>query len=254
MARLHLPTVTLAAATSVNVAATIAAMRACMEQVEFADCILLTDVDTPDLPTEIRVVPMDPLRSVMDYSRFMLTKLVEHIATPHVLVCQWDGFIVDASAWNPRFLDYDYVGAPWPQFADNYNVGNGGFSLRSRRLLEAMRDPAMIIGCPEDVVICRTNRALLEERHSIRFADVLTAADFAYERSRLTSQTFGFHGAFNMIPIMGADAFWRIYLSLDQRESLFTDYDLIFRQLGRSPSAWKRQLRLTVDRALSFFQ
>jgi hypothetical protein len=57
-----------------------------------------------------------------------------------------------------------------------------------------------------------------------------------------------------MIPIMGADAFWRIYLSLDQRESLFTDYDLIFRQLGRSPSAWKRQLRLTVDRALSFFQ
>ena len=34
-----------------------------------------------------------------------------------------------------RFFDYDYIGAPWPNNFVN-RVGNGGFSLRSKKFLE----------------------------------------------------------------------------------------------------------------------
>ena len=39
------------------------------------------------------------------------------------------------------FLEYDYVGAPWPPNQDDnsYGVGNGGFSLRSKsKMLECI--------------------------------------------------------------------------------------------------------------------
>ncbi|WP_321817168.1 MULTISPECIES: DUF5672 family protein [unclassified Paraburkholderia] len=44
----------------------------------------------------------------------MLKALVQHIATPWVLVAQWDGYVLDASRWSERFFEYDYIGAHWP--------------------------------------------------------------------------------------------------------------------------------------------
>lgn len=36
-----------------------------------------------------------------------------------------------------EFLEYDYIGAPWPKYQDDNNnhVGNGGFSLRSKKIM-----------------------------------------------------------------------------------------------------------------------
>jgi hypothetical protein len=56
---------------------------------------------------------------------------------------QADGFVIHPESWTDEFLDYDYIGAPWPLRKDAYvdpfgvhqRVGNGGFSLRSRKLL-----------------------------------------------------------------------------------------------------------------------
>ena len=39
---------------------------------------------------------------------------------------------------------------------------------------------------------------MLEERHGIRFADRVTAARFAFERTAPRDRPFGFHGIFNM--------------------------------------------------------
>ena len=254
MPRLELPTVTLCAVTSVNVPATVEALRACLEQVAFADCILLTDRQIEPSEPEIRRVPIAPLRSSRDYSTFLLSELGHHIATNHCLIVQWDGFVLDADRWDPGFLDFDYIGAPWPQFEDGHDVGNGGFSLRSRRLLEACRDPNFEIGHPEDVAICRTNRSLLEREHGIRFADRATASQFAFERTGTHEGAFGFHGIFNMIPALGADRFWEIYRRLDDPSSAFVDYSLLVRQLGAGRNAQRRRMRLTADRALSFFR
>src|SRR6185503_18873241 len=116
---------------------------------------------------------------------------------------QWDGFVIDAGSWREQFLEFDYIGAPWLQFADGYDVGNGGFSLRSRRLLEACAGADFIPSHPEDVAICRTNRPMLEKMHGIRFADAQLAETFAFERTA-PRPSFGFHGAFNLAPTVGA--------------------------------------------------
>jgi hypothetical protein len=182
------------------------------------------------------------------YSEFLLRGLVDHVRTDHCLVVQWDGFILDAGCWRPEFLDYDYIGAPWPQFHDGHDVGNGGFSLRSRRLLEACRDPAFQLVHPEDLAICRLNRQLLEQQHGIRFAGRAVADRFAYERSTPPGMTFGFHGIFNMVPALGSDRFWEIYRSLDERSTALVDYPLLMRQLHAGRKSAARRARLTLDR------
>jgi hypothetical protein len=245
--KVELPTVTLCAATSTNVDATVAAIASSLEQISFGEVLLLTDSAAVETIPEGRVERIAPLRSARDYSAFLLDKLADHVRTEHCLVIQWDGFVIDADRWDDRFLDYDYIGAPWPQFSDGHDVGNGGFSLRSRKLLEACRSPGFVPSHPEDVAIGRMNRDFLERDCGIRFADGATAASFAFERSAPPAPTFGFHGVFNMIPLLGVERFWRIYGSLDDRATAFRDYGLLMRQLGSAKGAAKRRLELTVD-------
>jgi hypothetical protein len=75
-------------------------------------------------------------------------------------------------------------------------VGNGGFSLRSVKLLEALESPKIVKRHPEDFCICVDNKALLEGEFGIRFAPENIAEQFAVERTEWHS-AFGFHGFFN---------------------------------------------------------
>jgi hypothetical protein len=127
----------------------------------------------------------------------VIKELGRYIETSHVLLIQWDGFVVNPMSWNDEFLDYDYIGARWGWLTDGHAVGNGGFSLRSKRLLEALGDPHIAELEPEDVAICRTYRAYLESAHGIRFAPEGVADRFAFEATYPTGLPFGFHGLFN---------------------------------------------------------
>lgn len=225
-----------------------AAINATTDRIQFGEVILLTDREASGLTADVRVIPIAPLRSGADYSRFLLRDLAGQVRTGHCLVVQWDGFATDPDQWDPAFLDYDYIGAPWPQFDDGAEVGNGGFSLRSRRLLEACGSPAFIPSHPEDVAICRINRGLLEREFSIRFADRATAQRFAFERSGRETPTFGFHGVFNMIRVLGEERFWSIYRTLDDRSTVHTDLRLLIGQIGSGPNRLKRRSRLLLDR------
>jgi hypothetical protein len=240
--------VTLCAATSVNLPATIAALRQCMDLVDFAEVLLFTDAEVGASDPAIRVIPIATLESARAYSEFMLHGLIDHVRTSHCLIVQWDGFVLDAGRWDNAFLSFDYAGAPWPQFADGHDVGNGGFSLRSRRLLAACRDPRFRGEHPEDLAICRLNRDYLETEHGIRFADHKSAARFAYERTPPSEPTFGFHGIFNMAAALGADGFWERYRTLDDPRSAFADYWPLMRQLGQGRHSLRRRVRLTMDR------
>jgi hypothetical protein len=248
VARLELPGVTLCAATSVNVEATVAALRTSMDQILFHDALLFTDSASVGAGDGIRVVPIRRLGSGPAYSEFLLGELSDHIRTDHCLVVQWDGFVIDPGQWDPRFLNYDYIGAPWPQFADGHDVGNGGFSLRSRRLLDACRSPGFVPAHPEDVAIGRANRHFLEREHGIVFADRRTAERFAFERTVPPGPTFGFHGIFNMVPVLGEDRFWSLYQTLDDRSTAAPDYRLLMRQIMRGRQRFRRGVRLTADR------
>ena len=189
--------VTLCAADSTRVALTARALERSAEQCELGSVLLFSDRVTG---TSVPRRTIAPLSSMDDYSTFVLRHLLEHLSTTYALVVQWDGFVVAPEMWDPAFLDYDYVGARWAGRPEGQNVGNGGFSLRSRRLLEALQLPKFnpVPGVPEDELIGSRWRRELECMHGIRFAPAALADRFAYERILPRSATFGFHGLFNL--------------------------------------------------------
>lgn len=172
------------------------ALERSMAQCDFAEAILLTD--TP-VPTKAKVKTIAPIRSWGQYSNYALRELGQHVNTPYLLIVQWDGFVLDARQWSSEFLKWDYIGAPWPG-PDGPQVGNGGFCLRSRRLLDALEDP--VFQTPgkeaEDRRICQVARPMLEQRYGVRFAPVPLAMRFSYEWYPSNEPTFGVHGLFNL--------------------------------------------------------
>ena len=67
-----------------------------------------------EIATKARIVRTPHIASREQYSDFVLKQVIQHIRTPWVLLIQWDGYVVDPSAWRAEFLDYDYIGARWP--------------------------------------------------------------------------------------------------------------------------------------------
>lgn len=246
MPRLILPQVTLCAATSVNIAATIRALEISLAQADFAACKLFTDVEfKPDHPG-ITVVTIPWIGSSAAYSDFLLSHLVDHIDTSHCLVVQWDGHILDAQRWRHDFLDYDYIGARWPQFTDGHNVGNGGFSLRSRRLMEVCREPQFQAYEVEDIAIGRINRNWLEGR-GLCFAPQALADAFATERAGDLGTSFGYHGVWHMPRAIGIESFWRIYRSLDAKGSIRQDFASIMKDVSYGSGGFLRMIRMIFD-------
>lgn len=88
----------------------------------------------------------------LQYSVFMMHILQAHIETDYCLVVQDDGWVLNGENWKDEYYRYDYIGAPshcgkvgdkfylgfgWFQYPDRTVVQNGGFSLRSKKFLEA---------------------------------------------------------------------------------------------------------------------
>jgi hypothetical protein len=195
--KLDLRDVTLCAIDSVNVSLTARALRLSMAQCDFGDAILFSHAPVTG---PFRAVEIERLDSTAAYSNFLFKRMPALIETPYVLVVQWDGYVVDPSAWSPTFREYDYIGARWPQVTDGMDVGNGGFSLKSRKFLRAMAEPRFQLddGINSDWFICRTLRPQLERDYGIRFAAPRVADRFSYEAIEPRRPSFGFHGLGNM--------------------------------------------------------
>lgn len=183
----------------------------CLAAASFKECLLLTPTRF-DLPEYIAQVAIAPIRSIDDYSAFMLRELGRCFTGDYVLVVQWDSFILDGQLWDPAFLDYDYIGAPWTHRPAAVAVGNGGFSLRSRRLVDMLAQMDFDVVHPEDAVICELRREELERR-GIRFAPQAVAERFAMEMIQDGGPTFGFHG-FNNFDRALNDADLDAYLAM----------------------------------------
>lgn len=201
--RLGLPEVTLCCVDCAyhNLAAD--ALRATLARCTFGRALFLSDRDCH--VDGVDFVEIDRITSLAAYSNFLVHGLHEHIATGHVLVVQYDGFVLNPAAWDPEFLAYDYIG-PAVRFGDGRAGGIGGFSLRSRKLLTALRDDpqvrqydAMREPYAEDIAICCAFRDVLETRHGIRFAPGDVADRFGAEAIAPTTKTFGFHNLMHLV-------------------------------------------------------
>lgn len=199
MSRLPLAQVTLCAVDTRAPALAAQSLLRSMQQVDFARVILFTHAWLPAVVLPgIEIIDIEPITSGAEYSHFVMRQLPGFIRSSHVLVTQWDGFVVHPEAWTDEFLVHDYVGAVWPDEPESRCVGNGGFSLRSRRFLAAGLDPRIAQEHPEDVVMCRSQRDFLQRTHGVSFAPPKLARRFAYENETPKGITFGFHGPYNL--------------------------------------------------------
>jgi hypothetical protein len=206
-----LPTVTLLGIDCVDIDRLVQVSEICQKDFEFAEVKLLTSLDAE---THKDIVHIDPINTTEEYSKFIISKLNNYVDTEHVLIIQYDGFILNSEAWKDEYLKYDYIGAPWlvadwsvrdfgfPESTlGTLIVGNGGFSLRSKKLLRLLSkmsvENEIEIYHPEDVAICVKLRDKIESQ-GIKFAPIDIAKQFSFEsvddeNDKWTNQ-FGFHG------------------------------------------------------------
>lgn len=175
----------------------IKAIRHCCKSFKFGRMILFTDQNVES--EGIERIKINRLHSVDEYNDFILS-LNEFINNDYVMIVQDDGFIVNPSLWDWNFLNYDYIGAPWPSVEDTIwiglqnpkirphmdrvlplnRTGNGGFSLRSKRFLEYSNRFKTCDGVGEDSFLCIQN---YEEAISagLKFAPFDLALKFSHE-------------------------------------------------------------------------
>ena len=156
---------------------------------------MLTDVSIGVPGVETIKIPR--LRSKREYSAFVMKELYKCIDTEFVLIVQADGYVLDGDAWDDDFFQYDYIGASWIYDSER-TVGNGGFSLRSKKLLTLLGEDEFIdVLHPEDQSICILYKFYLEEKYGIKFAPEEVADRFSFETKTPATKTFGFHGWFH---------------------------------------------------------
>ncbi len=192
--KLWLPNVTLAAMTSVNIPATIKALEYSMRGIEFGEVTLITHKKPFGLPKSIKYQHIDKLDNIDKFNYDMIYELYKYVHCDYVLTVHADGFVVNPDKWQDAFLDYDYIGSPWPDPHDDFTyrdingelirVGNS-VGIRSKRLLEFPVEAKIPFEKDhgffnEDGFICVKNRHLFLEA-GMKFAPIELAAQFGHE-------------------------------------------------------------------------
>ncbi len=209
--KLNLSNVTLLAATSIEIEQTNFNLKISSENIDFASIKLLSSSFPNRKYPNIEYLPISPM-DVNGYNRLIIEDLHKYFDTSHCLIIQSDSFVVNFELWNEQFLNFDYIGAPWsnkvrinPNLELNMEknpVGNGGFSLRSRKLVETTSKIKFeLLKFPiksEDVIICHYLYEKMLD-NDIRFAPPKLAAQFSIENEnnlyeQNLNSVFGFHG------------------------------------------------------------
>jgi hypothetical protein len=179
-----------------------------------------------------------PKLSYYEYNNFCIKNLYDILnicGGDYCLLVQEDGFIINPDLWDDSFLDFDYIGAPWlkysnePKFGwvehygDRAMVGNGGFSLRSKKLLkECINLPYedfMKRGFNEDVFLCAVYGEYLR-KIGIKFADVDTAGKFSLETKNDKSSAIQNKNAIAIVDSLGIYSYENILNQIIN----YTDY------------------------------
>ena len=189
---IDLSSITLCAVSSIKIEETISAINACKKYCNFKNIIFFSDQDVP------YGQKINKINNIQDYNSFILNTLPDHISQEdYVLTIQWDGFIVNHESWSNDFLNYDYIGAPWPWI--NNICGNGGFCLKSKRFFQIQKQILVNYenknNHPEDLLLCYHLRSKFI-KFGCKYAPPEIAYKFAIEYKNPNydiDKPFGFH-------------------------------------------------------------
>jgi len=211
---LNLKNITIAALACTHIDETVRALKYSMRDIIFGDAVLVSHIKPDDLPADIRFEYTSQNKTIDEFNYKMIYEMHKFIHTEFMLLIHYDGFVINPQSWRNDFLDYDYVGAPWPKnkrLVDaNGNicrVGNS-VSLRSKRLMELpskLNLPFEPLDFEpyknmtnEDLIICVKNRHIFE-KNAMRFAPLEVAKHFSHEANIAEIQgikPFAFHDYF----------------------------------------------------------
>lgn len=208
----NLENVTLVALTSVKIQETIKALVFSCRGVKFGKVKLISDIKPDNLPDYIEHEYTEKMNNIDEWNYSSIYKLGKHIDTDFAMLIHDDGFVINPDSWRDEFLDYDYIGAPWPMPSDNFSfrdingnlirVGNS-VSIRSKRLIDLpvelnLEWKAFHGYYNEDGYICVNYRHIYLE-HGMKFADIDVAKYFSIENQipeNVGVKTFAFHNKY----------------------------------------------------------
>lgn len=191
---INLNNVTLVALTSVKIPETIKALEFSCRGIKFGSVKLISDIKPDNLPEYIQHEYTKKINNIDEWNYSAIYELGKHIDTEFAMLIHDDGFIINPSSWRDEFLEYDYIGAPWPMPNDNFSfrdingnlirVGNS-VSIRSKRLIDLpvklnLEWKAFHGYYNEDGYICVNYRHIYLE-HGMKFADIDVAKYFSIE-------------------------------------------------------------------------
>ncbi len=140
----------------------------------------------------VKYIQLGSIVDIDSWSKAAIYELPKYVETDYCILVHENGFVVNPESWKDEWLQYDFIGAPWPLPQDDFSyrdeegnivrVGNS-VSLRSKKLMDliATREWKPYYGYyNEDGFITCHNRKWLESQGCV-FAPVEVAAQFSRE-------------------------------------------------------------------------
>lgn len=195
---LDLSNVEIINASCVNAEAGVRALRHSMSGVKFGKATILAPYKPKNLVDGIDYVYIEH-QTPDTMNSFALKEMPKHYTHDYILSIHDDGFVLNPQNWTNEFLEYDYIGAPWPPLHWNKRnrVGNMGFFMISKKFADLELQINYING-PNDWLVtnyyydsfagCGCKYAPMEL--AARFSMELPIPEIPHDLSK----TFGFHG------------------------------------------------------------
>lgn len=191
---LKLPNITLICLTNKDFEGHREALRKSCEGIEWGGVKLIWD---------------EKIQGIDDWNYKIIYELWRYVDTDYAMLIHADGYVINPDMWNPEWLEYDYIGAPWPLPQDSFSyqddkgelvrVGNS-VSLRSRNIMAipfnaGFQWKSYYGNTNEDGFLCCHNRTVLEYM-GCKFAPLEVAIHFSKENEipeNVGLKTFAFH-------------------------------------------------------------
>lgn len=194
MEKINLPNVTLICMTNAKLVEHQRALDISSEKINFGAVKLIhrPDIDTID-----------------KWNKAMVYELGSYVDTEFAIVIHHDGYIINPELWNPDWLNYDYIGSPFPLPTDDFSyrdingviqrVGNS-VGLRSKKLMDLPSKIGMewkpFHGFYNEDGYISVNMRHVFEGHGCKFAPLDVAVHFGREHDipeNIGLKTFLFH-------------------------------------------------------------